>query len=1182
MNRKNVFLLGLMIGMCGALTYGAGPLVDPTRFIMTQWNEREEQLTQLKQEYQTVREETQENLRIIQERLDQATALVNQTKTDLATVHGTEKEYLTRFLARANDLYQTLYTMRMTYEEQPSILKQHVELLESFKKDTVLKGLVREPRPFYSFSDVQSDFKRVFDEEDSLEQLKTQKSDTLADFENRKKKVAIATKTYQERKKEMEEFTRTAHRSYQAADQTYKHKRELLDIDEQIARYEQQLAELRITVINRKIMFLNARIIIENQKLEIFKNNLERARVGLRINETEVGEARNKLEHDRQKLSATRVPLFEEIKNLSAKREQLKREIEQLTIRYKVVQSKKEEFGLWVIENRSLDGYSSLCEIGTKTAQLQLLEKRIEYVQAQKDLQDEQIEHEQVKFLVVQTWYQLLQHKTVDTETLQQVSKEFSDRQVKVTQDLAASQDKKQAIANFLNFQSKEVANLHVVSQEIKDEKDGMFKQYPLRYQVCMQNVADAEKVMSEQAEVAGKLLEANNTITNIRQNTLREIKFMINELHGKSRWQRSHYAISWHGIRNIIPDIIYFCSDVYDLGRSYIHEFSIKGQIANIAHAFVPMRRALSVIISIFLLIMGYLFLRTRLSAFEQYLMRGLPNQPMLNFFIHASICALRFVRIHLNGLYCWGFIFWIMYWQHYFAIDLFVRVIFYLVSIVYLTYITHLFIEHILHYNRTHNFPFFSPPLERRFYIVISLFAYTSIIILLFREAYAYATIHKSELPNILMAIYSIILRALVIFSIGKEEILALVSRRGFIWHWVEYIIENYYYLLLMAVIMLMILSDPYIGGYGNLISYLVWGIVCSLIVARALYELHVYLKKYSEKIFFIVEDDELKRERFGYARTWYGIAVIFFFILFASLGVIIAVKIWGLPIAADDFWAAFDFHLFSTHVEKGETVWFTPRKFLLLLSFIGFGLVSSVLFNKFVLQRIFQVLPVELGIQNTILSIARYLIVMISIYVGFQWAGLGTLLLGIGIVIGSISYISKEPVGDFISYFIILVQRPIQIGDYIALTEEIQGVVRKITPRSIILRRKDSFSIIVPNSMVLSHAVSNWHYARNFIAFDDITFVIPYAADPMFVKKIVQRVLEENIDVLKSPKYIVRLEDLGEYGFVFLVRGFISNINILRRWDIASDIRFAITKALREENIKIAVPTRVIVKE
>ena len=454
-------------------------------------------------------------------------------------------------------------------------------------------------------------------------------------------------------------------------------------------------------------------------------------------------------------------------------------------------------------------------------------------------------------------------------------------------------------------------------------------------------------------------------------------------------------------------------------------------------------------------------------------------------------------------------------------------------------------------------------------------------TVFIWFLRQAFMLAGIEKSELPNILFAAYSIVLRTLIIFSIGKDEILALMPKRGQFWIWMTWVIEKYYYFLLLIIIVIMIISDPYVGGYSNLISYVFWGLIGSTVLIRVLYLLHFYIKKYSEYIFFST-DEEIKRERFSYGTTWYGIFVIGIFLLFIFIAIFIGTKIWGIPISVENILNILDYKLFSTGIEHGEPVWFRPRTLFVLICLIFGSFIAAVAFDKFVLQRIFDIFPVNLGVQNTIITITRYLIIAIGIFIGFQWANLSNLLIAIGLVIGFIGYNLKESIGDFISYFIILVQRPIEIGDYIMLSGEVSGVVRKITPRSVILRKKDSYTVIVPNSLLLTQSINNWNYARNFIAFEDIFVTVTYSADPVKVKHIIQQVLEENTDVLKSPRPIIRLHELGKYGFVFMIRGFLSNVNILNQWDIASDIRFAIVSALAKNGIKIAVPTRIILRE
>jgi small-conductance mechanosensitive channel len=186
---------------------------------------------------------------------------------------------------------------------------------------------------------------------------------------------------------------------------------------------------------------------------------------------------------------------------------------------------------------------------------------------------------------------------------------------------------------------------------------------------------------------------------------------------------------------------------------------------------------------------------------------------------------------------------------------------------------------------------------------------------------------------------------------------------------------------------------------------------------------------------------------------------------------------------------------------------------------------------------------------------------------------WYLIGALILGIGWVI-------KDPAADLIAYFILIVQRPIKVGDFVYFDENTNGVVRRITPRSVEIRRKNSTTVIVPNVLATTRTVANWNHARGFIAFDDIMVTIPYKVDPEQVRELLMRVLDESRVVLKNPRPVVRLESFSDLGYVFLVRGYLSSNHTLDMWDIASDIRFAIVKRLREQGIEIAYPVRVVV--
>ena len=229
-----------------------------------------------------------------------------------------------------------------------------------------------------------------------------------------------------------------------------------------------------------------------------------------------------------------------------------------------------------------------------------------------------------------------------------------------------------------------------------------------------------------------------------------------------------------------------------------------------------------------------------------------------------------------------------------------------------------------------------------------------------------------------------------------------------------------------------------------------------------------------------------------------------------------------------------------------------------------------------KEYVLARIFDLLLVESGVQHTVTSIIQYVVIVIAVFIGFHSVGLGGLIGNVFIALAlSVGLYIKEPISDFVSYFIILVQRPIKIGDYVQIDTETMGVVRKITPRSVILRRKNSTTIVVPNSYVVSKSIENWNYVRNFIAINDIVLFVYFTEDPQRVKDLLHKAVEEHSKVLKNPCSIVRLNGFSECGYEFMVRSFISSAYTLEMWDICSDIRLLIAKKFKEHDIEFAIP-------
>lgn len=379
---------------------------------------------------------------------------------------------------------------------------------------------------------------------------------------------------------------------------------------------------------------------------------------------------------------------------------------------------------------------------------------------------------------------------------------------------------------------------------------------------------------------------------------------------------------------------------------------------------------------------------------------------------------------------------------------------------------------------------------------------------------------------------------------------------------------------------MIAIIVMINPYVG-FGKLVLYLLSNLINTILLVAFLLWLHGAVKRTSSHLFFQTQADIVK-ERFSGAKTWYGIFIIAILLSFIFFGAIISSKIWRWPEALTQISGFSDLieWLQTPLLLKQTDSPISAYTFLHLLFFILMGLLVAYGIRRFVLNRIFDVLLVDAGVQNTVSSIMRYLVMLAAVILGFQSVGLGAQINWIiGALILGIGWVVKDPISDFFSYFIILVQRPVKIGDFIQIDPQVTGVVRKITPRSVVLRRKNSTMVVIPNSYLMNKPITNWNYVRGFIAFNDIIVTIDYEEDPKAVRDIFYEILQDNQYVLKNPQPVIRLDNFNEYGYMFMIRGYLNSNYTLDQWNIASDIRIQIVEVLRKRKVKLALPIRLM---
>lgn len=263
----------------------------------------------------------------------------------------------------------------------------------------------------------------------------------------------------------------------------------------------------------------------------------------------------------------------------------------------------------------------------------------------------------------------------------------------------------------------------------------------------------------------------------------------------------------------------------------------------------------------------------------------------------------------------------------------------------------------------------------------------------------------------------------------------------------------------------------------------------------------------------------------------------------------------------------------------LEWGDYVLSVGNIIAVLLVFIGAKIL--MFFLRKVYRRRFSRLADDRGREFALTKLTGYVVWTFAFLVMLQTAGvkITILLAGSAALLVGIGLGLQQTFHDFISGFILLVDRTIEVNDVI----EVDGMVARVKHigvRTSILVTRDDISVIVPNSRITSNNVINWSHTKKQSRFH-IPIGVAYGSDEELVRKVLLECANEHAQILQDPPAFVRLEEFANSSINFNL--FFWTSEVFRVENIKSDLRFQVVKKLRDNKITIPFPQMdVYVKE
>jgi small-conductance mechanosensitive channel len=268
--------------------------------------------------------------------------------------------------------------------------------------------------------------------------------------------------------------------------------------------------------------------------------------------------------------------------------------------------------------------------------------------------------------------------------------------------------------------------------------------------------------------------------------------------------------------------------------------------------------------------------------------------------------------------------------------------------------------------------------------------------------------------------------------------------------------------------------------------------------------------------------------------------------------------------------------------------KTIWAFP-----LFSFGGgdpirvsqLVLVALVLVIGYVASRLISSIVARRLEKTELRADARYLLQKIIFYIllvivvatalGLMNVPLGAFAFVSGAVAIGVGFGAQNIINNFISGWILLMERPVRIGDFVEVDSN-KGIVDRIGNRSTRIQRTDGVHLLIPNSQMLERMVVNWTLIDHKIR-TTVRVGVAYGSPVKRVAELIEQAVTEQADVLEEPKPTVIFEDFGDNSLVFDTY-FWANVGgdrMLRQ--IRSAIRFRVDELFRENDIVIAFPQR-----
>lgn len=353
----------------------------------------------------------------------------------------------------------------------------------------------------------------------------------------------------------------------------------------------------------------------------------------------------------------------------------------------------------------------------------------------------------------------------------------------------------------------------------------------------------------------------------------------------------------------------------------------------------------------------------------------------------------------------------------------------------------------------------------------------------------------------------------------------------------------------------------------GYEFAARFLFFPFVYSLGVIATGY---MIFRVVGETVDIYLADSESPQEGAATERESLRLIPIFAGFLLICAGAPILALVWGASFADLDA----GYRLLAAGLVVGEVA-ISPADFFVFALVFAAGYMLTRATQGLLKGSVLPKTRMSEGGAEALVSVLGYIGFFIAGIVGVSAAGID--LSNLAIVIGALSVGVglglQNIVGNFVSGVILLIERPVKVGDWIEVGG-VHGYVRKVNVRSTEIETFDRSSYILPNSDLISGPVTNFTHSDK-VGRVIVPVGVAYGVDTRMVERLLLELGRAHPMVMTSPPSVAHFMRFGSDALEFELRVMIRDVNWML--SVKSDLNHAIAARLAEEGLGIPYPQR-----